>query len=459
MRFCLSIFLLLFAFNAYSQSTNEVLNLLIANKSISQEQADSIRAENAIQQQSSVADKKLRIEFEFRPRMEYRNGYQQLRNDTTTGAFFVNQRSRLSANYSLNNRFILQFSVQDLRVWGQQDAKSTAATLQVFEAWAEPYITDKLSLRIGRQKLVYDNQRLFGENNWRMSGNVHDAVNLRYYASKIGAELALAFNQTSERYFGTDFTRKDFTNYKFLAVNYIHYSPVKYLSFTALNSTDGYQNKTNPEKINFRYTLGGRIEAEKGQFYATVSGYYQGGKNPSGKKLSAWYIQPEIRLTTSSGLIARLGAELFSGNNSSVTSSVDHAFSPLYGASHTFNGSMDLITKFPTDTRGAGLVNPYLFLIQPFMKKFEIRSDFHTFSLQSDYYVNDQKTEKYLGFENDWLISYKPNSVTRVDIGMSYMLPTHGLQIVKNSGNSKYDLSWAYVCLTFKPVLFNTSFK
>ena len=93
------------------------------------------------------------------------------------------------------------------------------------------------------------------------------------------------------------------------------------------------------------------------------------------------------------------------------------------------------------------------------MKKFEIRSDFHTFSLQSDYYVNDQKTEKYLGFENDWLISYKPNSVTRVDIGMSYMLPTHGLQIVKNSGNSKYDLSWAYVCLTFKPVLFNTSFK
>ncbi len=41
-----------------AQSTNDILNLLIANKTISQEQADSIRAEAAIKQQDADANKK-----------------------------------------------------------------------------------------------------------------------------------------------------------------------------------------------------------------------------------------------------------------------------------------------------------------------------------------------------------------------------------------------------------------
>jgi phosphate-selective porin OprO and OprP len=54
-------FLLLFIFitqKTYSQSTNDVLNLLITNKTISQEQADSIRADAAIKQQETEANKK-----------------------------------------------------------------------------------------------------------------------------------------------------------------------------------------------------------------------------------------------------------------------------------------------------------------------------------------------------------------------------------------------------------------
>ena len=443
----------------YSQTSNDILNLLINNKTISQAQADSIRAENAILQQSSLADKKLKIDFEFRPRTEYRNGYQQLRNDTTVGAFFTNQRSRLSASYSLNNRFNLQFSVQDLRVWGQQDPKSTSATLQVFEAYAEPYLTDKLSIRIGRQRLVYDNQRLFAENDWRLSGATHDAFNIRYYSSRISTELALAFNQTSERLFGTDYTPSGFTNYKFLAVHYLKFNPIKYITVTGLNSTDAYQDKSKTEKLYFRYTLGGRIEFEKNFLYATFSGYYQGGQNSTGKNLSAWYIQPEVKITLQSGTVARIGVEVFSGDNNGVTTSTDHSFVPLYGVAHRFNGNMDLITKFPTDVRSAGLINPYLFLIQPVQKKFELRADFHTFSLQRDFYVSNKKIDRYLGFENDLIVSYKPNAVTKIDVGFAYLIPTESFAIIKTSGNSKYDLSWAFISLTFKPVLFQTNFK
>jgi hypothetical protein len=450
---------ILYTKTAFSQSSNDLLNVLIANKTITQEQADSIRAEYAINQQAVSPDKKLKIDFEFRPRAEYRNGYGVLRNDSSIAAGFVNQRSRLSINYTLNNRIVLQFSIQDLRVWGQQDPRSIGATLQAFEAWAEPYITDKFSVRVGRQRLIYDNQRLFAENDWRLSAATHDALNFRYNDQRISTELAFAFNQLSERSFGTDFIPVGYTNYKFLAVYHLRYQLSKSLVLTTINSTDGFQIKNLPESYNFRYTLGGRLEASSGGLYGTISGYYQGGKNQSGLDLAAWYFQPEVRYTTQNGSIIRLGLEYFTGSGNKTGLSTDKSFVPLYGVAHRFNGSMDLITKFPNDVGGAGLINPYLFLIKPLGAKFEIRADFHTFHLQTDYYVKDMVIDRYLGFENDFLFTYKPNSVLKLDAGVSYMLPTDSFATVKGAGQAKYDLTWAYISLTFKPVLFQTKFK
>ncbi len=443
----------------FSQSSNDILNVLVSNKTITQQQADSLRAEYAIVQQNSVPDKMLKVEFEFRPRVEYRNGYQYLRNDSSSASSFTNQRSRLSLSYAYNNRFVLQFSFQDLRVWGQQDPRSVGATLQAFEAWAEPYITDKLSIRVGRQKLVYDNQRLFAENDWRLSGAVHDALNIRYNSSRISTEFAMAFNQMSERFFGTDYAPVGFTNYKFLAVQHLKYAISKRITLTTINSTDGFQVKGETEKYNIRYTLGGRVEYLSGSVYGTITGYYQGGENPSGTGLSAWYFQPELRFTSSAGSTLRLGLEYFTGTGNDPVASTDHSFVPLYGVAHRFNGSMDLITRFPADVGGTGLINPYLFIIQALSKKIDIRADFHTFHSQTDYFVDDEKIDRYLGFENDFLFTYKPNQVLKLDAGFSYMLPAKSFAIIKGAGDARYNLTWAYVSLTFKPILFTTRFK
>jgi hypothetical protein len=458
----LFIVFLIFEGELYSQTANDILNVLVEQKTITPDKADSLRADFSIKQQTSLPDKRLRIDAEIRPRTEYRNGYGQLRNDTTTAAFFTNQRIRIGLNYVFNNRFIVQFTVQDLRVWGQQDprAPSSLATLQVFEGWVEPLITNKFSVRIGRQRLVYDNQRLFAENDWRLSGGVHDAINFRLNTSKVVSELALAFNQSTERNFGTYYTTVGFTNYKFLAVNYLRYKPNKYLTLTTLNSADAYQKITDRKKMNFRYTVGGRIEIESGGIYSTLASYYQFGNNvTTGKGLASWYIQPEIRYTSTNGFTTRVGAEIFSGNDNSTAIETDHSFVPLYGVAHRFNGSMDLITKFPLDVGGAGLINPYLFLIKSVTPKFDLRADLHTFHLQNDYYLNDEEIDRYLGFENDFLITYKPNAITKIDLGVSYMLPTESFATVKKFGDSKYDLTWVYLSLTFKPQLLAFNFK
>lgn len=459
MKKLLLLFLLFQSGISFGQGTNDILNVLISNKTITQQQADSIRAEYAINQQATTPDKTLKVEFEFRPRAEYRNGYQVLRNDSSNANYFINQRSRLSLNYSYYNRFILQFSFQDLRVWGQQDPRSVGATLQAFEAWAETYLTDKFSIRVGRQRLVYDNQRLFAENDWRLSGAAHDALNFRYSNSNLSTELAVAYNQLSESNFTVEYSPSGFTNYKFLAIHYLRYQINKSLTLTTINSTDAFQVKNKPERMNFRYTLGGRIEATSRAWYATISGYYQGGQNPAGKDLFAWYFQPEIRYISPIGTTIRAGLEYFTGTNGNQGYTTDKSFVPLYGVAHRFNGSMDLITKFPNDVGGAGLINPYLFILHPISKKIDLRSDFHTFHLQTDYYVNDSKIDRYLGFENDLLLSFKPNPTIKIDAGFSYMLPTESFAIVKGGGESNYNLTWAYISLTFKPVLFTTKFK
>lgn len=460
----LTLVLSLFVSGASAQSTDDLLNFLIEKNVITLDDAAALRSDAALKEQEKPKDKSFKIEAEFRPRTEYRNGYQQLRTDTQVAAVFTNQRSRILFTYEQKNKLILHTSIQDIRVWGQNDPRSTAGTLQVFETYAEPFITPNFSIRIGRQKLAFDNQRLFAQNDWRANAGSHDALNFRYGSENLTSDLAFAFNQTSERVFGTDFTPTGFTNYKTLGVHYLRYKVTPNWVLSTINAADGYQDAIFKEKIYQRFTDGGRVEYENGGIYATFSGYYQSGKNATGKTIKAWYIQPEIRYTIPKSLVVRLGAEVFSGQDATKKSTIDNSFVALYGVAHRFNGSMDFFTRFPNDFNNAGLVNPYLFIIKNIGSKFELRSDFHTFYSENNFVVTDKKTkktrtiDKYLGFENDWLLTYNPNDFTKLDVGFSYALPTDAMAVIKKVGNPKLTPTWAYVQITFKPQLFKTKF-
>lgn len=69
-----------------------------------------------------------KVSAEFRPRAEVRNGYRHLRNDTTRAAFFISQRSRIHFHYQRPG-LIFHTSIQDVRVWGEDDPRSTDGTL------------------------------------------------------------------------------------------------------------------------------------------------------------------------------------------------------------------------------------------------------------------------------------------------------------------------------------------
>lgn len=399
----------------------------------------------------SVHYEEFRVGLEFRPRTEFRNGYRQLRNDTTRAAFFTDQRSRLTITY-LRPGFMFHTSVQDVRIWGERDTRSTNGTLQVYEAFVETKLTKEFAVRIGRQKIMYDNQRLFAQNNWRQSGGAHDAIRFVYAKNKLSTELLGAFNQNQERFSGTTYN-PDFKNYKVLLTHFLLWQLSERLSITTLNVMDGYQQ---PKTTSKRFTSGGRITLDHNRMNLTLAAYYQYGKNTDNIKLQAYYLQPEIQYTASSSLLFRLGAEVFSGNNGkSSTTGISYSFDALYGVNHRFLGSMDYFTRFPADFNNAGIIAPYFFTFYNLTKKLTLRSDEHLFFTQNNFVYNGQVIPSYLGFENDLLFIYKPGKTTEIQLGFSYALVTQSMTYIKGSGDPKLFNTWAFLMITFQPELFS----
>lgn len=397
------------------------------------------------------------VSLEFRPRTEFRNGYRHLRSDTTKAAFFTENRSRIYVNYT-RDRFAFHTSFQDVRVWGEADPRSTNGSVQIFETYVEPSITPQLKVRIGKQKIMYDNQRLFAQNDWRQNGGTHDGLRFMYENGSFEADLIGAFNQpkgAQDRFFGTTYY-PGFSYYKILLVNFLKHSGKNGLTLTAINATDAFQDPDIATKSNWRFTSGGRVEKVSGDWYFTLAGYYQYGQTPSGNRLSAFYYQPEIRYKSNAWTL-RLGAEVFSGGDDLNPDGKSHSFDALYGVNHRFLGSMDFFTRFPGDLNDAGLKAPYFFVWYDIRKHITLRSDHHLFFTQNNFVEagNTEPISPFLAYENDWLLRVKANGYTEIDLGFSYALTTESLEVIKNGGNHELFQSWAYAMVTFKPELFN----
>lgn len=450
-------------------------------KTIQGGQTPAARAQDSVQLGTSAAvitpavaapkpANALIISVDMRSRAEFRHGYKSLAQKDTVPAFFVSQRTRLNFDFK-TKRLDFYASIQDARVWGQQDPREgqgatsgTTATptstfpIYLFEAYVEPHFNDKWSVRIGRQRISYDNQRLFAENDWRLPGNSHDAVRFIYNNKiNLNTELVFAFNQSNENTFTTTYTPNGFKSYKDLLVHYLNYKLSKSFILTTINAMDGYQSAYNYKTTYQRFTSGGRLEYQSYNWYATVAAYYQYGKDSSGKKLSAYYVQPELKYTSNS-LAIRLGMEYLSGQDS--TSPKDNNFVPLYGVSHRFMGNLDLFSTFPTDVKSGGLINPYLFF-QYQKNKWTLRFENHLFYSHTGFAFKAMPaSNKYLGYENDWRLNFKPTSVIDLEYGFCWAAITNSMIEIKNPVKSSGDLSkysktpyFTYLSIRVTPVI------
>jgi alginate export protein len=164
----------------------------------------------------------LSLTGELRVRTEFRNGYGTLEPVGATPAFVTSQRARLNFHY-VSSRVIFHAAVQDVRVWGADAStinNADGARLGVHEAWGELVFANAadsgfghspvqwLSVRIGRQELVYDDERLLGNLNWLQQARRHDAVVFRLRQMGWQMDAGAAFNQNTDafNYNGTYYT-------------------------------------------------------------------------------------------------------------------------------------------------------------------------------------------------------------------------------------------------------------
>lgn len=399
---------------------------------------------------ASEAMAQFSLRADVRARSEYRHGYATLPVPDTSAAFFISQRSRLILGYK-TDKFTLGLSVQDVRVWGDEEQQRDVPSLALHEAWGDIAITDNLGLKIGRQELVYDDQRLIGNSDWVQQGRSHDAAVLHFNDEGWKVDLGGAYNQKAEYRFGTDYMA---SNYKVLSYLWLgkEFSTVK---FSLLGVTDGYQTSDTTSQTVYRYTYGGNGEYKSNGFSVRATVYGQSGKDQSRKTIDA-YMAALAAGYTFGNMNVTTGYELLSGTNMAEKEK-NTTFNTLYPTNHKFYGLMDYFLVPPRDTKNGGLQHIYAtFQYQP-LQNLRLHLDGHYLSLANDI-VNPvslgNPLSRNLGTEVDLWAGYNLTDDILLQGGYSRMFATESMERIKG-GSRKETAHWAWLMIIIKPVLFS----
>ncbi len=389
-------------------------------------------------------------DLQLKPRFEFRNGFKTLLTEEQDPAAFVSQRSRLGMSYR-DEDLQLRFSVQNIRVWGDVPTMTTADKngLAVFEAYADYNVSPSLSVRLGRQVLSYDNQRILGEVDWAQQAQSHDAALISWSAEgDQRLDIGVALNAGAEDIVQVPYV---VNNYKNMQFAWYHFG-VNNVSFSLLMMNTGYEYETALQKRDTDYlqTFGAFHRFTSGNFYGDVSAYGQTGKR-NDRKVLAWYGGLNLNYRFSESWNTGLGAEYLSGTDRNDLSGENNSFTPLFGTNHAFNGFMDYF-YVGNHQNTVGLTDIYGRITWT-RSQFDLSFMPHVFYAAAD--MGSGK-DKYLGTEIDIAGSYKVRNDLAVSFGYSQMFGSESLEILKG-GDSGEIQNWAWVMVNFNPGLFSFS--
>jgi len=403
------------------------------------------------------------ISGELRPRFEARHGFKTLASPDVDAAVFVSQRARINMNYSAE-KFKVYFSLQNVRVWGDVStlSKSDKYGIAFHEAWGEYFFNPNISIKLGRQEIVYDDQRMFGSVGWAQQARSHDAMLIKFKTGEKGKlDIGFALNANGETLFKEDYAVGQYKSFQY-AWYHTNINESFGLSALFLNNGMPYDKIIDPDnneqKTTYSQTIGGRLTYKKGKFNADGATYYQGGSTPNKAKnadvdLSAYYLTLNAKFNITDEFKVGAGFEYLSGNDQGSTSSKNKAFTPFYGTNHKFNGWMDYF-YVGNHVGSVGLIDVNI----PFgykKNKFSAALIPHFFSADGDILdANNDKADAYLGTEIDLALGYKIIKNVMFNVGYSQMFATESMEILK--GGSKDETNnWAWVMVTFKPTFFS----
>jgi hypothetical protein len=394
-----------------------------------------------------------KVDAQYRPRFELRNGYQKLAPEGATPAAFISQRSRVSFSYESEN-FKLKFTPQDVRVWGDEGFSSTSglygdnSSLDLFEGYAEIKLAENSWLSVGRQQLAYDNEWLFGQGNWNQNGNSMDAVVLKLKPLGWNLHLASAWNTMKENASGNLYPTDRYKSINYLWLN----KTIKEnWNLSLLQVASGLTQTDSTKNINFRHTSGFYTDFKANNLFVTANAYYQYGKSQVAKPVSAYLFAFDAGYKLGK-LTPGIGLSYHSGNkNAGATLEKDNLFDLIYSTRHRVFGFIDYFRVFSNDTKQGGLADYYFYLDYKFSQAVSIRNISHYFMLAQT--NPNTPTDKKLGYENDLVLKYKFSEWGAIESGFLFYLPTSSLETIQKVPDSEFSYFF-YMQLTLTPNLF-----
>lgn len=426
----------------------------------------------------------LTLSGQLRTRSEFREGQGSPLPKNAKPGFFTSQRTRLSLGYS-TYRLKIGVSAQDVRVWGQDASTINRSTTQdnnglmLHEAWAEILLSDTahkseaLSLKLGRQELIYDDSRLLGNLDWLQQARRHDAAILKYERSSWTLHLGAAFNQNKENNAGTIYNSTPAGNYAantnggamyksmqfFYASHKLKTGSLSFLFFSDQFSKF-HNDTTNSSPVKTfetgawpRMTTGLYFNDLLGKINLTAAAYHQFGKNASGQRINSYLLSIAAQYNISKKLAAGPGIDYTSGGGRGA---VSNSFDPLYGTPHKFWGLMDYF--YAANGFGkSGLVDYYLKSRWKASDKVLMTADLHQFTSAAKVTVpaNTVGKGKNFGTEIDLVATVSITRQIAIEGGYSHFFGTALLVSpnVKNVPDARLNSNWAYLMIIVKPEL------
>jgi hypothetical protein len=399
------------------------------------------------------ANAQFKLDLQYRPRLEVRDGYQKLAGHDNVPAVLLSHRARISFHYEKESLKIV-FVPQDVRVWGDEKLKSTtgvfgdSSSLDLYEAYAELKLGTLGWLSIGRQQLKYDNYRLLGDRNWSQSGISYDAVVLKMSPEGFNVHLGVVWNtfieSGSENLYPAD---------RLKSINFLWLNKKLNDNWSAslIHIASGITRTDTTSKMNFKQTSGFYTERKSDGFNLWAEAYYQYGKTQKGIPVSAFLLGMSASYKTEH-IVPALNLLYLSGNKTTGPDQIkDNLFDILYGNRHKFYGYIDYFRNIPKDTKQGGLIDFNASVAYTINSRISLQEIGHLFSLaQTNSGPTDQKN---LGFENDLVIKYNFYEWGVLEGGYSLFLPTGTLKTIQNVQDPKFS-QFFYLQVVITPTMF-----
>lgn len=337
----------------------------------------------------------------------------------------IENRARLTLDLDVIDEFRGYFQLQDVRIWGEETSTVfdySAGGLDVHQVWMDIRGFDQqLILRIGRQEISLDGQRLIGAVGWTPQGRSFDALRIMGRFDELSLDVFFSVLSDQDNLFAAAPVNQNQED-AVLGVLHAGYQLFddrnlkQYLAFCTL--VDHFA-----ELDRNRFTLGLYNRGRFGWLLYRVEGYFQGGSQGD-LDIAAFMLgaRAGVKFKRPLGLTIQAWFDYMSGDDDPNDGTIG-AFDVPYATNHKFYGMADFFINLPAHTDGKGLID--LSLKADIGFKHELKAGLHYHHFLA---AQDRGGPVSFGDEIDFFLILGPAKPIRIMLHLFVMIPGDALE-------------------------------